>query len=121
MKPIYAQTAAGLAFTFAIALGVSACIPQVQAPVTQTPAQAAPESVAAPEPAPTPVPAPTPTPTPVITLATYDNWINTPQTPGDWRYVSEPGESLAIFSATATTPLAAIRCDTATRRVGGAR
>ncbi len=96
-------------------LALAACVPP------------APEPTPAPSPSPTPVatatPTPAPAPPPQVVTPTYDNWMDAPQTPGDWTYVNEPGETLAIFG-TGRTPETVdliIRCDLATRRVGIAR
>jgi len=84
----------------------------------------APEPTPAPEPAPAPAPPPPPPP-PVAALpaATYDNWLDAPQTPGDWRYTAEDPVTQATFVAGAGTPNArlTIICDLGTRRVGIAR
>ncbi|MCV0383686.1 MAG: hypothetical protein K5799_09535 [Erythrobacter sp.] len=79
MKPIYGHLAGALALTFTLA----ACIP-------------APDSTPAPEPVqnrPTPAPSPAPT----VALPTYENWIDAPQTPGDWSYRATGNESRASF------------------------
>lgn len=75
-----------------------------------------------PTPEPEPAPAPAPAPPQVVT-PTYDNWLDAPQTPGDWTYVAEAGETLAVFGTgrTPDTVELIIRCDLATRRVGIAR
>ncbi|APE28287.1 hypothetical protein [Aurantiacibacter gangjinensis] len=85
-----------------------------------------------PAPEPTPVPSPTPTPVaapepqaapPQVVTPTYDNWMDAPATPGDWSYVSEPGETLAVFG-TSRTPEGVsliIACRRDTGRVSIAR
>ena len=55
----------------------------------------------------TPTPRPTPTPTPV---PTYSNWMDVPQTPGDWRYGPITGGTAAQFGQTASEARFAIRC-----------
>ena len=77
-----------------------------------------------PAPAPTPAPSPSPTiaPTPAPTATqlptpAYENWIDAPQTPGDWFYAAVPPYTYAAFGPAATQPLAAIRCDRASRTV----
>lgn len=85
-------------------------------------------------PAPEPTPAPSPSPTPVlpephpatpvlqeIPTPVYENWMDAPATPGDWFYVSEPAESLALFGTSAADPVLLLRCDRTTRQVGIAR
>ena len=78
-----------------------------------------------PPPAPPPVVvAPVPAPAPVATLAApqYDNWLDAPQTAGDWRYDTDPNETLALFGSTVRgDDVFVIRCDKRTRRVGIAR
>ena len=94
------------------ALALSACIP--------------------PAPQPTPVPSPAPTPSPVaqptqappqVAAPTYDNWMDAPQTPGDWSYAREAEETLATFGTDRSPEGTAliIRCHLPTRRVGIAR
>ena len=87
------------------ALALSACVP--------------------PSPEPTPVPSPTPTQAapPQVVTPSFDNWMDAPQTPGDWRYVVEPGETLAVFGTgrTPDTVQLIMRCDRASRRVSIAR
>ena len=68
--------------------------------------------------------APVPAPAPVATLAApqYDNWLDAPQTAGDWRYDTDPNETLALFGSTVRgDDVFVIRCDKRTRRVGIAR
>jgi len=81
MKPIYGQIAAACALTF----GLAACIPP------------APEPTPAPSPAPVSTPSPTPTPTPVAQAPVTDNWIDAPQTAGDWSYATVGGSTIARF------------------------
>ncbi|MWV28449.1 hypothetical protein [Aurantiacibacter rhizosphaerae] len=88
-----------------------------------------------------PSPEPTPVPTPMATTAqqptnpqpssapqqvvtpTFDNWMDRPQTPGDWRYTADPGETLAVFGTDATPQgvKMLLACNRATGRVGIAR
>lgn len=88
-----------------------------------------------PSPEPTPVPSPSPTPAPSPTQAqpeaappqvvtpSFDNWMDAPQTPGDWTYVAEGGETLAVFGTgrTSETVDLIIRCDRQSGRIGIAR
>ena len=72
-----------------------------------------------PEPTPTPpvatpTPRPSPTPTPA---ATYDSWMDVPQTPGDWRYTRISGGSSASFGEAASEPRFTIRCVSGARQV----
>ncbi|MBB3035350.1 hypothetical protein [Alteriqipengyuania lutimaris] len=68
----------------------------------------------APAPAPPPVAAPAPAPEPV---PVEENWIDRPQTAGDWSYLVEPDETLAVFGTPGTAKLV-IACDLGTREVG---
>lgn len=49
--------------------------------------------------------------------------MDAPSSPGDWTYVREPAETLAVFGTdrTASGVSLIIRCDLATRRLGIAR
>lgn len=93
MKPIYTRLAGALALTGAIA----ACVP-------------APQPTPAPEPVATSTPRPAPTPTP---QPTYANWMDTPQTTGDWTYRSASGGSIALFGEPQTEARFSMRCDRA--------
>lgn len=93
MKPITSRIATALALAFAIA----ACVPKPRPPA---PAPAAPVVKA--QPAPPPPPA--------------QQWIDAPQTPGDWRYTSSTTGGRASF-ANAGPALFTIRCDLASRSV----
>jgi hypothetical protein len=73
-----------------------------------------------PAPAPAPAPAPTPTPAPApapVPQATYSNWMDAPQTPGDWFYIPQTNASIAAFGPAERQPLFALRCDKASRTV----
>lgn len=87
------------------ALALAACIPP------------------SPEPTPAPTPAPTTAPTPapaVIGTQNYDDWMDRPITPGDWTYISEQSETLALFGTdqSAANTTLVMRCNLANRRVG---
>lgn len=79
---------------------------------------------------PEPVPPPAPTPAPPAPVATQApapkpvpverNWIDRPQTPGDWSYVAEPGETLALFGSPGAIKLV-FACDLDTRKVSMVR
>ena len=82
-------------------------------------------------PAPEPTPAPTSTPEPQPTAPivaelptpTYDNWMDAPQTPGDWRY-SRPaggGSTQASFGQTSGATRLTMTCDFASHQVRLAR
>lgn len=70
-------------------------------------------------PAPEPVVAPTPTPVlpPVVEQPVYDNWMDAPQTPGDWTLRQNPGETLALFGSPESEPSFYLRCDQRTRLI----
>lgn len=76
----------------------------------------APAPTPAPSPSPTIAPTPSPTATPLPTPA-FENWIDAPQTPGDWFYAAIPPYTYAAFGPAATQPLASFRCDRASRTV----
>lgn len=76
----------------------------------------APAPTPAPSPRPTVVPTPAPTATPLPT-AVYENWIDAPQTSGNWFYAAIPPYTYAAFGPAATQPLASIRCDRGNRTV----
>jgi hypothetical protein len=72
---------------------------------------------------PAPMPTPTPAPAPVVTQAppvvqqapavlapAQTNWIDAPQTAGDWRWRSAGGESFAEFSNPAGRVIAQFNC-----------
>ncbi|MBH1943519.1 hypothetical protein I5L01_04655 [Erythrobacter sp. YJ-T3-07] len=63
-----------------------------------------------PPPAPAPAPPPPPAPTPQPGPPPAQNWIDRPQTPGDWSYGTGYGGTLAQFSDRGTTRFA-IACD----------
>lgn len=71
---------------------------------------------AAPPPAPAPAPAPSPVPAPPPTPA-YSNWMEAPQTPGDWFYIPQTGASIAAFGPAERQPWFAMRCDPASRTI----
>ena len=74
----------------------------------------------APKPAPTPpvaTPAPRPTSTPTPTpVATYDSWMDVPQTPGDWRYAQIANGSAARYGEGGSEPRFSLVC-TGNRRI----
>lgn len=93
MKPIYTRLSATLALTLAVA----GCAPK-----------AVPPPVAAP-PAPT---RPPPAPAPVVR-----NWMDAPQSPGDWTYRPGSGGGTATFGEGASEPRFSMRCDRTARTV----
>ena len=92
-----------LALPLTILAALTACVPP-------------PKPAPAPPPAPAPTPTPTPAPPPV-----YSNWMDAPQTPGNWFYIPQPSASIAAFGPTAGQPLFAMRCDPARRIVSVGR
>lgn len=103
MKATYFHAAGALALTFTIA----ACVPKSEPP--------------RPQPTPVSTPAPTPTPPPVVQQPQYENFLDAPQTPGDWSYVDEPAESLGLFGLGNPAQTFMIRCDKRNRTIGLAR
>lgn len=109
MKATFLHAAGAIAVTF----GIAACAP----------------SIVEPQPAPSPVAVPTPTPAPVAQPAPvapvreqfYENYLDAPQTPGTWEYVSEPAETIAVYGIDRANPDFIIRCSRATRQIGMAR
>lgn len=87
MKPTASLAALSL-------LAATACVPR---PQPTPPVQA--------RPTPAPVPAPPPAPAPA-------NWLDAPQTPGDWSYRTETGGGIAQFTSS-TIPIFVMRCDAA--------
>jgi hypothetical protein len=80
-RPPFASSLAYAGAALALTFGIAACVP-------------APDSTPAPTPTPTPVsraPAPAPAPT-------YDNWMDAPQTQGDWAYNDLGFGTQALFS-----------------------
>ena len=59
-------------------------------------------------PAARPIPTPAPSPTPV---PTHSNWMDAPQTPGDWFYRSGGGTTRALFGDAGSDARFAITCD----------
>ncbi|WP_137679596.1 hypothetical protein [Aurantiacibacter suaedae] len=99
---------AGLAALAALGLSLGGCVASPPAPVA-APAQT-------PAPAPAPQPQPTAAPTQAVTPA-YDNWMDAPQTPGDWSFRLIPTGALAQFGSDPANPLFGLECVKATRQV----
>jgi len=109
MKATYLTAIGALALTFALA----ACIPEPDVPLPPPPSQSpAPAPAAAPRTAPAPAPTPTPQPAspPVSSGPVYENYLDAPQTPGDWDYAREPGETLAQFGTGISEARFILRC-----------
>ncbi|TIX50474.1 hypothetical protein [Alteraurantiacibacter aquimixticola] len=94
---------------------LAACVAPAPSPTPDASATRAP--VAAPAPSPTP----TPSASIAIPPAAHADWHQAPVTPGDWFYVAEPAETLAVFGPSSGEALMLLRCDLRTRRVGIAR
>ncbi len=98
MKAIYFHTAGAIALTF----GLAACIPASQAPAPTPP------------PVVTPAPSPTPTPAPVVQQPRYDNYLDAPQTPGNWLYFGTAStratNGRAVYAASESQPLFMLTC-----------
>jgi hypothetical protein len=62
----------------------------------------------------TPTPRPSPTPTPV---PTYSNWMDVPQTPGDWRYGPVAGGSAATFGDGPANTVFSLQCSAGTQSI----
>ncbi|MHA6318138.1 hypothetical protein ACXYN8_10795 [Altererythrobacter sp. CAU 1778] len=84
----------------ALAATLVACVPSSQEP--------APEPTPAPTPAPQAAPAPPPPPR---------NWIDAPQTPGDWSYRVNGAATEAVFTGSSGQAEFALRCVTGSGRV----
>ncbi|MFC3100812.1 hypothetical protein [Altererythrobacter lauratis] len=90
------------------ALALAGCIP----PASDAPPAPRTEPVAAPAPEPAPAPAPAPA-APAVSSALEahpEEWIDQPQTAGDWRWMMAGGQSTAEFSDPAGTVLARLVC-----------
>ena len=97
---------------------LAACVPPAPEP-TPVPSPT-PTAVAAPETAPSPEPAAAPF---QEVTPTYDNWMDAPVTAGDWTYVAQPAETLAVFGTSRTPDGVSliIACRRDTSRVSIAR
>ncbi|NVE94203.1 hypothetical protein [Altererythrobacter lutimaris] len=126
MKPIVLQFTGSIA----LSLGLSGCIPAVDAPssspTSSTTAQTAATTPAA-QPAAQVPPRPAPTPSPTVAPVTMpppimeqlpENWMDQPRAPGDWTYERESSETFALYGQGREDMLAIIRCDLRTRQVG---
>jgi hypothetical protein len=108
------HTALARSLLLSSALCVAACVP-------------APDSTPAPSPTPTtqaspPAPAPSAAPPPAPASAIkFEDWIDEPQTPGEWVFDDEPAEAIAIYRDDAWTPLFFMRCEKATKSIELAR
>ena len=110
MKATYLHALGAIALSFSIA----ACIPQAE--------QQAPVSPPSPTPTPAPVIAPMPTPatapSPAVQEPVFEDYLDAPQTVGNWTYDKETGESFAVFGPAPAAPKVIIRCDLGSRLVG---
>ncbi|MEP3051176.1 MAG: hypothetical protein ABJP48_08725 [Erythrobacter sp.] len=114
MKAIYLHAAGAIAISFAIA----ACVPQSDPSVEATPT---PPAVATTQQVETTNPAPIPAASQPLTLAApeYSDFLDAPQTPGNWNYFTDPDETLAYFSNGSSENAAPfiIRCEVGTRNI----
>lgn len=99
MKPIYGQFAAALALTATLAIGLAGCVPQ------------------APQPTPAPSPTPVATTPPPVAPPPAPNWIDRPQTVGNWQYGDQGTTSSASFVAGRGAAEFAIICNRSARQV----
>ncbi len=119
MKAIYFNAIGAVVLTF----GIAACVPSSSPPPASVPIQTSappprPAPAPTPSPGPTPTPAPAPTPAPTLAQPDFENYLDAPQTPGTWRYLTEPDETFALFGTSVDNAQAIIRCDRNTRMVG---
>lgn len=98
---------------------LSACVPPAPEP-TPVPSHTSAATLAPQSQTPPAAPAPA---APLAVTPVTNAWMDAPQTPGDWTYVAESDETLAVFGTgrTPETVQLIIRCDRQTRRVGIAR
>lgn len=109
MKATFLHTVGAIAVTF----GIAACAPSIVEPLpTPTPAASQPPPV---------IRTPSPAPVAPVQEQFYPNYLDAPQTPGTWEYVSEPGETLAVYGIDRANPEFVLRCSRASRQVGMAR
>lgn len=80
---------------------LAACVPSATVP-TSTPSAT---QAAAPKPAPTPI------------VPRYNNWIDAPQTIGEWRYSGQGARTEATFSGRDNGALLRLRCHTDSRSI----
>ncbi|GMN12758.1 hypothetical protein [Altererythrobacter sp. MTPC7] len=83
-------------------LGVACCTPPAPEPTPPPPSQPV-------QPAPAPPPPP---PAPV-----YENWLDAPQTPGDWSYTDGAGLSYALFGPAGEAARLGLECRKTDRTV----
>ncbi|MDN3644988.1 hypothetical protein QWY75_02070 [Pontixanthobacter aestiaquae] len=63
------------------------------------------------------IPDPDPTPPPPLPEPIYDNWLDAPQTPGDWTYRDGSGLSYATFSVAGSAARFGIECAKSSRTI----
>ena len=97
MKPIHANL--GSAAALALPLALAGCVPQPKSP-------------------PPVAPRPIPTATPTVAAAPASNdWMDAPQTPGDWSYTGGSAGGVAQFGETTTAARFTLRCEAAARSI----
>lgn len=94
MKPIYFRMSAAIALTFGLGAG-AACAQQGEEGAAATAVQTAGEEDA--------------------------NWLDAPQTPGNWNYSNRAAQSIAQFGSAGSPQLFTMRCDKAGREIRLAR
>lgn len=104
MKACLLHATGAIALTF----GLAACVPQVERPAPPPP------------PVQTPAPAstPTPSPPPVVQQPVYDNYLDAPQTPGDWEYQLTSQGPVAAYVGTDGTAQFRLSCDRSQGQIG---
>ncbi len=106
--------------TIATAVGVAGILAALA--LTSCSSAPAPQAVSPPHVLPTrPAVAPPPSPVQNLPPPAPSNWIDAPQTNGDWTYRREGGATIASFGAPGANTLFVISCDLGSRRVELAR
>lgn len=79
---------------------LAACVPSSDTQPISTPTPTAVQS-----------PAAAALPPPPVQEVRYDNYLDAPQTPGDWRYVDRANDTAAIYGLGSQAPAFAIACN----------
>lgn len=101
-------------------LALAGCVPAAPQPTPAPAPTPSPLSTAAPLPTPRPSPAPTSTPEPIATevpTPTYENWMDAPQTPGDWNYRPGTNGGTVLFGESGGEVRLAVHCNRMARTV----
>lgn len=110
MKAVIVHAVGAVALTFGVAACIAGAVPAEPQSAATASAQATNSAQVAPAPR---APAPTPPP---VQQPRYDNYLDAPQTPGDWSYGQDPDETRAIFGQSPSYEFM-LRCNTQTRRI----